>query len=152
MANTKKTVLASLLGETTLVRGISSILIFLVIWQIGALCDDWFGVDILGIGLVPPPTDVFIAFLDVIPKVGYWQSWVASFSRVLTGLSFTVSDHSATYHKFVSIIPSPISSICYIRISLNHGLPIISKWNTARPHCQMAYNREHLCRFLLSVL
>ena len=64
MANTKKTVLASLLGETTLVRGISSILIFLVIWQIGALCDDWFGVDILGIGLVPPPTDVFIAFLD----------------------------------------------------------------------------------------
>jgi NitT/TauT family transport system permease protein len=85
MANTKKTVLASLLGETTLVRGISSILIFLVIWQIGALCDDWFGVDILGIGLVPPPTDVFIAFLDVIPKVGYWQSWVASFSRVLTG-------------------------------------------------------------------
>jgi NitT/TauT family transport system permease protein len=85
MANTKKTVLASLLGETTLVRGISSILIFLVIWQIGALCDDWFGVDILGIGLVPPPTDVFIAFLDVIPKVGYWQSWVASVSRVLTG-------------------------------------------------------------------
>ena len=64
MANTKKTVLASLLGETTLVRGISSILIFLVIWQIGALCDDWFGVDILGIGLVPPPTDVFIAFLE----------------------------------------------------------------------------------------
>ena len=62
MANTKKTVLASLLGETTLVRGISSILIFLVIWQIGALCDDWFGVDILGIGLVPHQLTFLLRF------------------------------------------------------------------------------------------
>ena len=29
---------------------------------------DWFGVDIIGIGLVPPPADVFAAFLEVIPK------------------------------------------------------------------------------------
>ena len=85
MANTKKPLLASLMGQTTLVRGVSAILIFLIIWQIGALFDDWFGIDILAIGLVPPPTDVFVAFLEVIPKIGYWQSWVASFSRVLPG-------------------------------------------------------------------
>ena len=34
---------------------------------------------------MPPPADVFAAFLEVIPLHGYWMSWVASFSRVITG-------------------------------------------------------------------
>ena len=85
MTATKKSFFAKFKGQVTLKRGVSAILIFLVIWHVGALFDDWFGVDIIGIGLVPPPADVFAAFLEVIPKIGYWQSWVSSFSRVLTG-------------------------------------------------------------------
>ena len=34
------------------------------------MIDDWTGVDVLGIGLVPPPGDVFAAFLGVIPRLG----------------------------------------------------------------------------------
>ncbi len=73
------------LKNTTTRRGVAAIVCFVIIWHIGAMFDDWTGVDILGIGLVPPPSDVFAAFLGVIPKVGYWMSWVSSFSRVLTG-------------------------------------------------------------------
>ena len=77
MTATKKSFFAKFKGQVTLKRGVSAILIFLVIWHVGALFDDWFGVDIIGIGLVPPPADVFAAFLEVIPKIGYWQSWVS---------------------------------------------------------------------------
>ena len=73
------------LKNTTTRRGVAAIVCFVIIWHIGAMFDDWTGGDILGIGLVPPPSDVFAAFLGVIPKVGYWMSWVSSFSRVLTG-------------------------------------------------------------------
>nr|WP_049757537.1 ABC transporter permease [Candidatus Puniceispirillum marinum] len=62
-----------------------SIFVFLVVWQFGALIDDWTGYDMLGIGLVPPPVDVLITWADVVPNLGYWQSWVASFQRVLAG-------------------------------------------------------------------
>ena len=84
--------------NTTTRRGVLAIMCFVVIWHFGAMIDDWTaqtaadgskiegtGFDVLGIGLVPPPADVFAAFLGVIPKVGYWMSWVSSFSRVLAG-------------------------------------------------------------------
>ena len=76
---------SSFLSNTATRRGVGAVLGFIVIWYFGARVDDWTGYDMLGIGLVPPPGDVFTAFLGVIPKVGYWMSWVASFSRVLTG-------------------------------------------------------------------
>lgn len=66
-------------------RAIMAIFAFLVVWQFGALIDDWTGYDMLGIGLVPPPVDVMITWADVVPNIGYWQSWVASFQRVLAG-------------------------------------------------------------------
>lgn len=71
--------------STELRRGIMAIFVFLVVWQFGALIDDWTGYDMLGIGLVPPPVDVLITWADVIPNLGYWQSWVSSFQRVLAG-------------------------------------------------------------------
>ena len=82
---TNMSVAANFLKNTTTRRGVGAIVCFVIIWHIGAMIDDWTGVDVLGIGLVPPPGDVFAAFLGVIPKVGYWMSWVSSFSRVLTG-------------------------------------------------------------------
>ena len=75
----------SFFSNTTTRRGFGAIVGFVVIWYFGAMVDDWTGYDVLGIGLVPPPGDVFTAFLGVIPKAGYWMSWVSSFSRVLTG-------------------------------------------------------------------
>ena len=56
------------LKNTTTRRGVGAIVCFVIIWHIGAMIDDWTGVDVLGIGLVPPPGDVFAAFLGVIPK------------------------------------------------------------------------------------
>ena len=82
---TNMSAVGNFLKNTTTRRGVGAIVCFVIIWHIGAMIDDWTGVDVLGIGLVPPPGDVFAAFLGVIPKVGYWMSWVSSFSRVLAG-------------------------------------------------------------------
>jgi NitT/TauT family transport system permease protein len=81
----KRSKFSKLLQSMELRRGIIAIFVFLVIWQFGALIDDWTGYDMLGIGLVPPPVDVLITWADVIPNLGYWQSWVSSFQRVLAG-------------------------------------------------------------------
>ena len=53
MTATKKSMFAKFIGQTTLRRGVGAILIFLMIWHLGALFDDWFGIDI--IGMSPPP-------------------------------------------------------------------------------------------------
>lgn len=82
---TNMSAVGNFLKNTTTRRGVGAIVCFIIIWHIGAMIDDWTGVDVLGIGLVPPPGDVFAAFLGVIPKVGYWMSWVSSFGRVLAG-------------------------------------------------------------------
>ena len=81
----KRSKFSKMMQSTELRRGIMAIFVFLVVWQFGALIDDWTGYDMLGIGLVPPPVDVLITWADVIPNLGYWQSWVSSFQRVLAG-------------------------------------------------------------------
>ena len=81
----KRSKFSKMLRSIELRRGIIAIFVFLIIWQFGALIDDWTGYDMLGIGLVPPPIDVLITWADVVPKLGYWQSWVSSFQRVLAG-------------------------------------------------------------------
>ena len=81
----KRSKFSKLIQSVGLRRAIMSIFVFLVVWQFGALIDDWTGYDMLGIGLVPPPVDVLITWADVVPNLGYWQSWVASFQRVLAG-------------------------------------------------------------------
>jgi NitT/TauT family transport system permease protein len=81
----KSSKFSKLMQSVELKRAIMAIFVFLVVWQFGALIDDWTGYDILGIGLVPPPVDVMITWADVVPNIGYWQSWVASFQRVLAG-------------------------------------------------------------------
>ena len=68
---TNMSAVGNFLKNTTTRRGVGAIVCFVIIWHIGAMIDDWTGVDVLGIGLVPPPGDVFAAFLGVIP-----QGWV----------------------------------------------------------------------------
>ncbi|MFN3868674.1 MAG: ABC transporter permease [Hyphomicrobiaceae bacterium] len=66
-------------------RGLTAIIVFLAVWEVASRFDEWTGYQVPGIGLVPPPSAVAVAWLDVLPKVGYWMSWVESFKRVLTG-------------------------------------------------------------------
>ena len=73
------------LQNTALWRGVTAILVFLTLWEIGSRWDEWFGWMIPGIGLIPPPTDVAVAWAEVLPKPGYWDSWVQSFKRVMSG-------------------------------------------------------------------
>ena len=66
-------------------RGITAIIIALVLWEIGSRWDEWFGFQLPFIGLIPPPTAVIAAWADVIFLPGYWESWYLSFKRVLAG-------------------------------------------------------------------
>ncbi len=83
----KRSRLQNVMANQSLWRGITAIAVFLVIWEIGARWDEWFGKEwmIPGIGLIPPPSDVFEAWLKVLPKPGYWNSWYQSLTRVLSG-------------------------------------------------------------------
>jgi NitT/TauT family transport system permease protein len=66
-------------------RGLISLIGFIVFWEVCSRSKDWFGVEIPWIGKVPPPTLVATAWVEVIPEIGYWQSWYQSFVRVFHG-------------------------------------------------------------------
>lgn len=66
-------------------RGIIAIIIFVVIWEIGARSEQWFGFRFPFLGLIPPPTDVFVSWGGLIANPSYWQSWYMSFLRVFGG-------------------------------------------------------------------
>ena len=84
-------------------RGLVSIVVFLILWEIGSRSKVWLAWDafaplreVLGalglkkthlpwIGSVPAPTAVFKAWMGVVGQAGYWQSWYMSFQRVLGG-------------------------------------------------------------------
>ncbi len=79
--------LEKMLENPSMWRGMLAITVFLVLWEIGSRFDEWFGKEwtLPFIGLIPAPTAVFSKWLDILPKVGYWDSWIQSFKRVLTG-------------------------------------------------------------------
>lgn len=88
---------------TSLWRGVISIAVFLVLWEIGSLSKVWIKWDTFEwlrnlltamglkpvylpwIGAVPAPTEVLQAWAKVIGDPGYWQSWYMSFFRVMAG-------------------------------------------------------------------
>jgi len=92
-----------MLTSRTLWRGVASILIFLVLWEIGSRSKQWMAPEmfaplkaLLGalgfkkdylpwIGTVPAPSGVLAAWLEVVGSAGYWQSWYMSFFRVMGG-------------------------------------------------------------------
>ena len=62
-----------------LVRAAISLVVFLVLWELGARFKlPW-------VGQVPPPTVVLNAWLPLLQDPGYWYSWVQSSRRVLSG-------------------------------------------------------------------
>jgi NitT/TauT family transport system permease protein len=95
--------MSRMLTSRTLWRGVTSIVIFLVLWEIGSRSKQWMAPEmfaplkaLLGtlgfkkdylpwIGTVPAPSGVLAAWLEVVGSAGYWQSWYMSFFRVMGG-------------------------------------------------------------------
>lgn len=74
----------SLLSRSNL-RAAISIVLFLILWEIGARSKQWTGVAMPWIGQIPAPTAVLRVWIGLLGDVGYWQSWYLSFGRVLAG-------------------------------------------------------------------
>lgn len=86
-------------------RGAISIIVFLLLWELGSRSQQWLGGDIFSplrevlgalgfkktylpwVGATPAPTEVLTAWAGVITDAGYWQSWYKSVFRVLAGFS-----------------------------------------------------------------
>lgn len=66
-------------------RGLAAIFGFIVFWQICSSWKAWFGYELPWIGKIPPPSAVVAAWITLLPKWGYWQSWYLSFIRVFEG-------------------------------------------------------------------
>src|SRR6185503_17081482 len=92
-----------LLTNAAFWRGLASVALFLILWEIGARSKAWMAPEffapfkeLLGtmgfkkdylpwIGSVPAPSAVFKAWIAVLGEPGYWQSWYMSFFRVMGG-------------------------------------------------------------------
>ncbi len=84
-------------------RGLASVVMFLILWEIGSRSKQWMAPEffaplreLLGtlgfkkdylpwIGAVPAPSAVLKAWVAVLGQGGYWQSWTMSFFRVMGG-------------------------------------------------------------------
>jgi NitT/TauT family transport system permease protein len=66
-------------------RGVLALAAFVIFWEVCSQSKTWFGVEVPWIGMVPPPSEVIVAWIGLIPEVGYWQSWYLSLQRVLNG-------------------------------------------------------------------
>jgi NitT/TauT family transport system permease protein len=92
-----------LLTSSVFWRGVLSIVVFLVLWELGARSKQWMAPEffdpfkaLLGamgfkkdylpwIGVVPAPSAVLASWTDVLTSAGYWTSWYKSFFRVMGG-------------------------------------------------------------------
>jgi NitT/TauT family transport system permease protein len=95
--------LGKMVASSLFWRGVASIIVFLVLWEIGSRSKEWMAPEmfaplksLLGalgfkkdylpwIGTVPAPSGVLKAWVEVIGSAGYWQSAYMSFFRVMSG-------------------------------------------------------------------
>lgn len=95
--------LGKMVANSLFWRGVASIVVFLVLWEIGSRSKEWMAPEmfaplksLLGalgfkkdylpwIGTVPAPSGVLKAWVEVIGSAGYWQSAYMSFFRVISG-------------------------------------------------------------------
>lgn len=66
-------------------RAIVSLIVFLLLWELGSRSKQWFGVAVPWVGHVPAPSGVLKVWSQLIFDAGYWHSWGASLLRVLGG-------------------------------------------------------------------
>jgi NitT/TauT family transport system permease protein len=78
------------LFSRAMLRGIFAIVVFVLLWEIGARSEQWFGYRLPFLGLVPPPSDVATSWGGLIGDPSYWQSWYMSFLRVFGGFMAAV--------------------------------------------------------------
>ena len=69
--------------------GIFSLATAVTIWELGARSEQWFGVYIPPIGLLPPPDLIFTSWFGMLWTSGYWADVLLSFWRVLIGFVST---------------------------------------------------------------
>ena len=84
---TRRTRWEKIRQSTKFWRGLIAGIVTLVLWEIGSRWDEWFDYQLPFLGLIPPPSAVVVAWGEVIPQYGYWESWYLSFRRVLEGFS-----------------------------------------------------------------
>jgi NitT/TauT family transport system permease protein len=95
--------LGKMVASSLFWRGVASIIVFLVLWEIGSRSKEWMAPEMFGplksllgalgfkkdylpwIGTVPAPSGVLKAWVEVIGSAGYWQSAYMSFFRVMSG-------------------------------------------------------------------
>jgi NitT/TauT family transport system permease protein len=95
--------LAKLLANGSFWRGALSILVIVALWELGARSKQWMAPELFApfremlgaagfkkeylpwIGVVPAPSAVLKAWLNVLAQGGYWQSWYMSLFRVMGG-------------------------------------------------------------------
>jgi len=95
--------LKRMLSNPVFWRGAVSIVVFLVLWELGARSKQWMAPEffapfkeLLGamgfkkdylpwIGAVPAPSAVLQSWIGVLGDAGYWHSWYMSFFRVMGG-------------------------------------------------------------------
>ncbi len=66
-------------------RGVSAIIMFIIIWELGARSEEMLGYRVPFLGLVPPPSAVFTSWMGLVGDPSYWSSWYMSFLRVFGG-------------------------------------------------------------------
>jgi NitT/TauT family transport system permease protein len=78
-------ILKRIFSDLTFKRGVASILIFLILGEIGFRFHEWFGVMLPFVGKIDAPTLVVARWSEVVLQPGYWESWYLSFGRVFFG-------------------------------------------------------------------
>lgn len=73
-----------LLSKASL-RAFISLVVFVLLWELGARSKQWLGFSLPWIGQVPAPSAVLRVWLGLLTDSGYWQSWYLSLFRVLAG-------------------------------------------------------------------
>ena len=72
--NKKDGKLKSLFTDLTIRRGVFSIVIFLVLWEVGFRFHDWFGIMVPFIGKIDAPSLVVARWSEVIFKLWYEET------------------------------------------------------------------------------
>jgi sulfonate transport system permease protein len=84
MSHTMQNLTRALFSRSML-RSVVSILVFLVLWEVGSRSKQWFGFVVPWVGHVPAPTAVLGAWVKLLGHLSYWQSWYMSLVRVVAG-------------------------------------------------------------------
>lgn len=66
-------------------RAVIALTVFVALWQIGTQ------LNAPGIGKLPSPIEVVVAWAKIVPDRGYWLSWVLSSVRVIAGFLVALS-------------------------------------------------------------